>query len=100
MSQRRRKPRPALPAPVHAERLLVVLPPDQVGMFRFLLEGYDNLACFTVLDRHMALLKLLFSPHQRRAIWRALGEMATLLPLEIRPWPRSAVAQTAQAKRD
>ncbi|MEI3479629.1 MAG: DUF4911 domain-containing protein [Bilophila sp.] len=50
--------------PECSDKLLVTLPPQQVGMFRFLLEGYDNIASFTVLDRSEALLKVFFSPHQ------------------------------------
>ena len=85
----RRTSRPALPAPAFSTRLVVSLAPEDVGMFRFLLEGYDHLAGFTVLDRQAALLKVFCSPHQRLELWRALGEIASALHLEIRPWPRA-----------
>lgn len=66
---------------------MVALPPHEVGMFRFLLEGYDNVACFTVLDRNEALLKVFFSPHQEARALAALAEIAATVPLETRPWP-------------
>lgn len=63
---RKRKPQKviALPAPQHSSWLYVRVAPAHVGMFRFLLEAHDNIALFTVLDRHEALLRVMFSPHQ------------------------------------
>lgn len=87
--KKRRRPR-ALPAPVSSMRLLVSLPPGQVGLFRFLLEAHDNLANFTVLDRREALLKVLFSPHQEREVQRALEGIGEIMPLSVRPWPVAA----------
>lgn len=84
-----RKPCPALPPPVRSGRLLVRLAPTQTGMFRFLLEAYDNLAYFSVLHRREALLKLVFSPHCEQAVRAALAEIAQSLPLEVREWPKA-----------
>lgn len=87
---RRRKQRPLgppLPAPAVSSLLLVRLAPSKVGMFRFLLEGYDNLAYFTVLERHSALLKVVFSPHRELFAREALAQIAASLPLEVEEWP-------------
>ncbi|MDO5484091.1 MAG: DUF4911 domain-containing protein [Desulfovibrionaceae bacterium] len=84
---RPRKPRPALPAPEQSARLLLRLAARDVAMFRFLLEAYDNLAAFTVLERRPALLKVFFSPHQEEQVRRALADISQALPLEILPWP-------------
>lgn len=84
-----RKPCPALPPPVRSGRLLVRLAPTQTGMFRFLLEAYDNLAYFSVLHRQEALLKIVFSPHREQAVRAALAEIAQSLPLEVREWPKA-----------
>lgn len=46
--------------------------PQDTGLFRRLLEAYDNLAYFTVLETDTALLKLVFLP--------------TWLPRRIWPW--------------
>lgn len=76
-----------LPAPEASDKLLVTLPPQQVGMFRFLLEGYDNIASFTVLDRNEALLKVFFSPHQHAEARSALEDIGHTLDIDVRPWP-------------
>jgi hypothetical protein len=52
-----------------------------------LLEAYENLAYFTVLERKTAMLKLVFSPHQRENTLRALEEISLSVPLSIREWP-------------
>lgn len=56
-------------------------------MFRFLLEAYDNLALFTVLDKREALLKVVFSPHQERQARAALAGIGDVLPIEIIEFP-------------
>ncbi len=61
-------------------------------MFRFLLEGYDNLAYFTVLNRHEALLKIVFSPHRERAARAALEAVRGSVPLVVEEWPFSEPA--------
>ncbi len=57
------------------------------GLFRFLLEGYDNLAGFTVLDRHAALLRLFFSPHREGEVRAALEAAGRIVPLRLEPRP-------------
>lgn len=80
-----------LPAAKWSDCLLVRMEPSRTCLFRFLLEASENLANFTVLDRRATLLKLVFSPHQRREVMAALREIGTVLPLEILPWPVSGV---------
>lgn len=71
MKKKKRRPI-RLPVPEYSDKVLVSVPPQHVGMFRFLLEGYDNIASFTVLDRAEALLKVFFSPHQHTEARSAL----------------------------
>ena len=82
-----RKPAPPLPPPARSARLLVRLAAEDTALFRFLLEGYDNTAYFTVLEPRTALLKLVFSPHREEALRRALAEMAESLDFSVEPWP-------------
>jgi len=82
-----RKSGPALPPPRSSLRFLVRLAPRDVAMFRFLLEAYDNLAYFTVLDAGETLLSVVCSPHQEDAVRRALEDMGEQLPLRYEPWP-------------
>ncbi len=72
-----------------SQALLVELLPSHVGMFRFLLEGYDHLAGFTVINRHKALLKVFFSAHQHAETVTCLHAIQQEIPLTIKPWPIS-----------
>jgi len=82
-----RKPGPALPPPRASLRLLVRLAPQDVAMFRFLLEAYDHLAYFTVLDVRETLLSVVYSPHQEDAVRLALEGIGECLPLRYESWP-------------
>ena len=83
----RRKPAPALPPPTRSSNLLVRIAPEQTGMFRFLLEAYDHVAYFTVLENKTALLRVIFSPHRERETREALKQIAQSLPLSVAEWP-------------
>ena len=83
----RRKPAPALPPPTRSASLLVRIAPEHTGMFRFLLEAYDHVAYFTVLENKTALLRVIFSPHRQREAREALQQMAQSLTFSIEEWP-------------
>lgn len=84
---KRRKRKPIklwpLPAPQNSSVLYVKVLPKDVGMFRFLLEARDNLALFTVLDRHGAVLKVMYSPHQEKLVKEALQGMTEVIPIDF-----------------
>ena len=83
-SPSRRKPRKRIlpPPPERSARLYVRVDPAKIGLFRFLLEGHDNLGIFTVVNKFDGVLLLRFSPHQRREIDRFLKQVATEMDLE------------------
>ena len=83
----RRKPAPALPPPTRSDSLLVRIAPEHTGLFRFLLEAYDHVAYFTVLENKTALLRVIFSPHPEREARQALHQMAQSLPFSVEEWP-------------
>ena len=83
----RRKPAPALPPPTRSDSLLVRIAPEHTGLFRFLLEAYDHVAYFTVLENKTALLRVIFSPHRQREAREALQQMAQSLPFTVEEWP-------------
>ena len=83
---RRRKP-VDLPAAVASEALLIRIAPSDTGLFRYLLEGGDNLAMLTVLDPKKALFKLLYSPHQREELRAFLESMRQTVPFDVQEWP-------------
>lgn len=75
-------PRPARPR--RSERQRRLLPPcltslvfyaevprGEIALYRFLLEGYDNLAVMSVVDRYRAVIKLRCSPDAQKEL-RAL----------------------------
>ena len=78
-----RKARPPLPAPSFSARTYIRIAPEDVAMFRFLLEAEDNLAYMSVLNRWTALLKVTSSPHQTRRLRARLGEMQERLAFDI-----------------
>ncbi len=70
--------------PAHESSVLYLeLAPKHMAMFRFLLEAYDNVAMFTVLDPKKTLLKLIFSPHDRKYIHEILISMQSKVPFVI-----------------
>ncbi len=62
---------------------------SDVGMFRFLLEAYDNLALFTVLDKYTALLKVFYSPHQENEVTARLEDIRSLVAFRQIPFTHS-----------
>jgi len=78
----RNKPRRMGP-PRWSERLYVELEPSRMALFRFLLEAWDNLAYFTVLDRRRAVVRLVFSPDCTAGVEQALAAMAQAMPLRV-----------------
>lgn len=71
----------------HSASKLVTLAPSSVGLFRYLLEGYDNLAGFTVINPARAILRLFYSHHQEADMLLALAEIQALVDIDVQPWP-------------
>jgi len=85
----RRKPRKRVcpPPPVWSARTYVQIDPSKTGMFRFLLEGYDNLGIFTVANKFKGILQLRYSPHLKREIETFLKAVATEMDIKVLPVP-------------
>ena len=81
--KRRGKRRGNCPAVERSARLYVYINPSQVHLFRFFLEGHDNLGVMTVVDRWRAALLLRFSPHQKQEVREFLDAMREFLPLRL-----------------
>ncbi|MBP9943285.1 MAG: DUF4911 domain-containing protein [Desulfomicrobium sp.] len=67
----RRKTRrewPLAPPRRSSEVLYAEVPRNQIALYRFLLEGYDNLAVMSVVDRYRAVIKLRFLPDAERTL--------------------------------
>lgn len=48
--------------------LYAEVPRNRIALYRFLLEGYDNLAIMSVVDRYRAVIKLRFTPGAQRTL--------------------------------
>lgn len=77
-----------MPAPPHSrqngsQRLYVTLASKDVAKFKFLLEGYDNLAVMSILDKYASVAQLRFAPGQYRAIKRFLENIAPEIPFTV-----------------
>ncbi len=81
----------ALPPASLSSCLLISIHPAKVGMFRFLLEAYEHLAYFTVINKRKAILKIIFSPHQERSVKMALADIGQSIEFTFLPWPSSVV---------
>lgn len=83
---RKRRARPrrgrSFPAPGWSARRYVRVARKDVALFRFLLEAWDNLALFTVVDRTANVLLLRYSPHQERELGEFLDAARELIPVE------------------
>ena len=67
----RRKTRrewPLAPPRRSSEVLYAEVPRNQIALYRFLLEGYDNLAVMSVVDRYRAVIKLRFLPDAEKTL--------------------------------
>jgi len=66
--------------------VLVRIDPHFIAMFKFLLEGYDNIAYFTVLERHSAILKISFSPSHEQRLRHILREINDSVSFTVSEW--------------
>lgn len=67
---------------------MLKIAPEDIAMFRFLLEARGHLAYFSVLERHTALLKLSYPPDLERQVKASLEEMAASISFTVEPWPK------------
>ncbi len=69
-----------------SDRIYVRIKRQDIAYLRFLIEGYDNLAYMTVLDKYEAVVQLTFSPDQKEEVLefiRGLGHEMTLFVFEL-----------------
>lgn len=78
-----------LPKPTISQTRIVRVPADKVGLFRFILEAHDHVALFTVLDRHEAVIKIIFSPHQIHAVEEMLRSARAIVEVSEINLPES-----------
>ncbi len=77
---RRARKRPPRVSPVRSDRLYLSLAPKDVAYFKFIMEGWDNLALLTVVDRFACVVRMLFSPDDRARVNAFLDAAGRDLP--------------------
>ncbi|MBQ7739299.1 MAG: DUF4911 domain-containing protein [Desulfovibrionaceae bacterium] len=73
-----------------SKSLLITIRPENIAMFRFILEAHGHLAYFTVLERQTAVLKLAYTRDRESAVFACLEEIAATVPFTQKPWPKFA----------
>ena len=58
--RQRRKPSPLLPPEQTSRVVYAEIPRSKIALYRFIFEGYDNLAIISVVDRYRAVIKVRF----------------------------------------
>ncbi|NDV18789.1 DUF4911 domain-containing protein [Pseudodesulfovibrio sp. JC047] len=86
-SRRRPRKRICPPPPKTSARTYIRIDTADIGVFRFLLEGYDNLGIFTVVNKFKGILVLRYSPHLKREVQVFLKAVATEMKMEVIPTP-------------
>lgn len=85
-------------APSRSAWLYARLRRADIAMFRFLLEGFDNLAYMSVVDPWSAVVRVVFSPQQEEDARAALAAMRGALAFALVERPgRSAAGQPVEA---
>jgi hypothetical protein len=72
--------------PTRSSRLYLRLAPKDLALCKFILEGFDNLAYLTIVDKHEAVARLTFSPDQQEEVQDfllAAGDELDLTILEL-----------------
>ena len=77
----RKRPLPAPPS--WSGRFYVRLAPADLACFKFLLEGYDNLAFLSVVDKYESVVQIVFSPPQEGEVRRFLDAAKETIDLAV-----------------
>ena len=74
-SRRRGSGKERRPAPpcLASSVLYAEVPRNEIALYRFLLEGYDNLAIMSVVDRYRAVIKLRCTPEAQKELRELLS---------------------------
>ncbi len=73
------------PPPDVLERLYLRIRPEQIGFFRFILEGYDGLAILSTMDAATGRVRLLFPASRGAELRDLLNALARESGLETAP---------------
>ena len=68
---------------IYSKRLYLQLDRKYIALFKFFLEGYDNLAYLTVVDKYKAVLQLVFSHEFGEFVYEFIKNVRLEIPIRI-----------------
>jgi hypothetical protein len=71
---------------VWSRHLYIRIPRQEIVFFKFILEGYDNLATMTVVDKYEAILQLAFHPGQEQEVFELITGLSSEMEVELLPF--------------
>ncbi len=78
--------RPGAAPPVQdvwSDHLYIRIPRHEIVFFKFILEGYDNLATMTVMDKYEAVLQLAFHSGQRQEVLDLIEGLSSEMAISL-----------------
>ena len=79
---RGRRRRPIPPPRTWSELAYIEIPREEIWYVKFILEAYENLAYFSVIDRHRAVLQLVFSRDGEQELHDLMQGLGLEIPLK------------------
>ena len=67
----------------YSKRLYLQVDRKYIALFKFFLEGYDNLAYLTVVDKYKAVLQLVFSHEFEEFVYDFIKNVQLEIPIKI-----------------
>lgn len=66
-----------------SEHLYIRIPRRDIVFFKFILEGYDNLATMTVMDKYEAILQLAFHRTQKSEVLELIQGLSSEMEISL-----------------
>lgn len=86
-SERRTRRIDPAPPETRSRTFYAEVPRAQIALYRFLLEGYDNLAVMSVVDRFRAVIRLRCTSHAEKTLQELLAAQGARI-VELPPSAR------------
>jgi len=68
---------------IYSKRLYLQIDRKDIALFKFFLEGYDNLAYLTVVDKKKAVLQLVFSYEFEELVYDFIKNLSQEITVKI-----------------
>lgn len=102
VKSRSRRPRlfPLRPPETTSQTLYAEVPRSQIALYRFLFEGYDNLAILSVVDRYRAVIRLRYLTDADQTVRQLLASQgARIIERPAKPEQAALKRRTASSTK-